>query len=392
MGTASSHQAHGRVTRAGATPPRTLRQTLQQSGALRRPPRLELGDARMLIIGSPCNGWLRICRLLHALQEAQVVEQADQLVGLLVAQAVATPVGGGEDAPQRWRWGPYREPPSHEGSGIVTPKGNDLGVCHTHVPQEVWCSRPGGPRPPVLHKLELRVDALADRGGGGLRQHQARKCLQLRHTPAVLVPPQVGRHHLGRVHDELPTEGSLPRAVQYQLAGHLGAELEDILVLGRRVLREIGGRALRRRVCVDGHLAHRPQLGKAAIVVFVLGSGELAHLQQNGDLLERLIQPLLHLLDARLLVVDELRIAHIAGSEEWVMGVHPALSMLLPHLLLVARVGRLDALPHLEPAGIDLARARGGSVEAAQQLADGHGDRHVRRDALPEATVGVVED
>ena len=72
--------------------------------------RLILDDTGVLDVNfvrvTPRNHWLRVVGLLHALEQTQVVEEGHQLVRLLMAQPVA---------------------------------------------------------PSILHKLELRVDALADR-------------------------------------------------------------------------------------------------------------------------------------------------------------------------------------------------------------------------------------
>ena len=85
------------------------------------PPRLVLGHAGVLIVCRPRNHGLGILRRLHALQQPQVVEEAHQLVSLVVAEAIAAP---------------------------------------------------------VLHKLKLGVDPLADRRRRRLRQHEACERLQ----------------------------------------------------------------------------------------------------------------------------------------------------------------------------------------------------------------------
>ena len=51
-----------------------------------------LGHARVLVVSSPRDGWLRILGLLHALEQPQIVEEADELIGLVMAEAVAAPV------------------------------------------------------------------------------------------------------------------------------------------------------------------------------------------------------------------------------------------------------------------------------------------------------------
>ena len=95
---------------------------------------------------SPHAHRLCVVGLLHALQQAQVVEEGHELVRLLVAEPVA---------------------------------------------------------PAILYELKLGVNALADRHRARLREDHARHGLQLGHGRAVLVPPQVAGHVLGRIHDPL---------------------------------------------------------------------------------------------------------------------------------------------------------------------------------------------
>ena len=49
--------------------------------------------------------------------------------------------------------------------------------------------------------MRRRSLTLADGRGARLRKDHARHRLQLRHTRAVLVPPEVAGHGLGSVHD-----------------------------------------------------------------------------------------------------------------------------------------------------------------------------------------------
>ena len=70
----------------------------------------------------------------------------------------------------------------------------------------------------VLDESELGVDALADRGRGGLREDDARHVLQLGAARAVGVPPHVGRLVARAVHDPGAREDDLLHAVEGVLA------------------------------------------------------------------------------------------------------------------------------------------------------------------------------
>ena len=100
-----------------------------------------LDDTHVVVLAVPSDGWLHVIGLVHACEEAEVVEDGHELVCLVVLQLVA---------------------------------------------------------PPVLDERELRVDALADRGRGRLGEDETRHVLQLARGSSHRWRPTTGRRASSR--------------------------------------------------------------------------------------------------------------------------------------------------------------------------------------------------
>ena len=128
----------------------------------------------------------------------------------------------------------------------------------------------------ILHELKLAVDALADGGRRRLRQNHSRHALEFGRAGSVLVPPQVGGHLLGRVHDPVPREHALPAPEQGQLCVGGRTKLLNIRIARVRVVREVRPLLLRAGIGLDGGLPLLPLRRKLG-----LGPLELADLEQD---------------------------------------------------------------------------------------------------------------
>eukprot|EP00966_Prymnesium_polylepis_P235222 5440360-Prymnesium_polylepis.1 len=175
--------------------------------------------------------------------------------------------------------------------------------------------------PRVLDKGKLAVDALADRGGGGLGEDEARHVLQLGAAGAIRVPPQVGGILLRTRHHPRACKRALLGAVEGDLRINLLAELGDLGLIGGGIRRKLVVRGQVGRFVVDE--------GDACLPLRLVDGEALAHLVQDRDPLDHIEEALGDLLVLRLLVLVELGIEHVGGRREVRVPVGPALLVLL---------------------------------------------------------------
>ena len=173
------------------------------------------------------------------------------------------------------------------------------------------------------------------------------------------------RHTLGSVKDPCRREDSLAVAVEDELLADFPAEQSDNRGFSIWILGEVCVPLPALWVLGDQLRTLLPEL-----LEFVGRVLHASHLHQYGDLLQRGDETTRHLGVGRLIVRVELRVQDIGGSCDLAVPIRPTLEPLVQCNLLEVRIGALEELAELEPAGVELAQGGRASVGPSQELED----------------------